>query len=406
MAIRQWLALVASVVPLTGCADPKLERSAAGSLGRVVVYPAAPAARHRSSLPVRYFVDPKGVDSHPGTRLAPFKTIQRAADVAGPGDTVIVRVGRYTGPSRIVSLTRGGAPGAWLTFRSERAGGALLDGRNGESQEAWYFGPQVAYVQVEGFEITGLQEHGFDTYGGGVHDLLISHNHVHHIGRNCTDTSNGRTGASLGEGTHRVTFDGNVWHNIGRFAPGESGCTPANQNYQKHDHAIYVADADEITITNNVFYNLPRGWAVHRYFSRGTPSHGLTIVNNTFVGANPYRPGQIILATPTSGLRIENNIFYAPEEAALSFEDLDFPGAVVRYNMTYAAGTKVGRPKGVTFGKNWEKTDPRLAGGIDFHLRSDSPAIDVGLSEPGVTHDADGVARPRGAGYDLGAYEH
>ncbi|HEV7366070.1 MAG TPA: right-handed parallel beta-helix repeat-containing protein [Gemmatimonadales bacterium] len=405
MAIRQWVAVLASVVPLAGCADPKLGRPAS-ALADPVGYTQPPATNPRNPPAVRFYVDPKGMDSNPGTGAAPFKTIQRAADTAGPGDTVVVRAGRYTGPSRIVSLSRGGAPGEWLTFRSEQLGGAVLDGRNGESQEAWYFGPQVAYVRVEGFEITGLQEHGFDTYGGGVHDLLIARNHVHHIGRNCTDTSNGRTGASLGEGTHRVTFDGNVWHDIGRFAPGESGCTPANQNYQNHDHAIYVADANEITITNNVFYNLARGWAVHRYFSRGSPSHGLTIVNNTFAGQNPYRPGQIILATPTSGLRIENNIFYGPQEAALYFEDLDFPGAAVRNNMIYQGVTKVGRPTGVSFGKNWEKTDPRIAGGTDFHLRSDSPAIDVGLPNPQVTHDADGVTRPRGAGYDLGAYEH
>ncbi|HEY0351799.1 MAG TPA: right-handed parallel beta-helix repeat-containing protein, partial [Gemmatimonadales bacterium] len=287
----------------------------------------------------------------------------------------------------------------------EPTGQAVLDGRNGQSHEAWYFGPQVGYVRVEGFEITDLQEHAFDTYGGGVHDLLIARNHVHHIGRNCTDTSNGRTGASLGDRTYRVTFDGNVWHDIGRFAPGENGCSPRSQYYQNHDHAIYVADADEITIKNNVFYNLARGWAVHRYFSRGSPSHGLTIVNNTFAGPNPYRAGQIILATPTTGLRIENNIFYAPEEAALYFEDLEFPGASVRNNMTYGAGTKVGRPSGVTLGRNWERTDPRLVGGTDFHLRPDSPAIDVALPNPEITHDADGVTRPRGAGPDLGAYE-
>jgi hypothetical protein len=129
-------------------------------------------------------------------------------------------------------------------------------------------------------------------------------------------------------------------------------------------------------------------------------------VNNTFAGQNSYRPGQIILATPTTGLRIENNIFYAPQEAALYFENLEFPGASVRHNMIYGAVTKVGRPKGVRFSKNWEKTDPRLVGGTDFRLRSDSPAIDVGLPDPEVTHDADGVPRPRGTGYDLGAYEH
>ena len=404
MAIRQWLAVIASVVPLTACADPKLGRPASGPADAAGYTPAS-ATHARLSPAVRYYVDPKGVDSNPGSSAAPFKTIQHAADTAGPGDTVVVRAGRYTGPSRIVSLSRGGAPGDWLTFMSERTGEAVLDGRNGESHEAWYFGPQVAYVRVEGFEITGLQEHGFDTYGGGVHDLLIARNRLHHIGRNCTDTSNGRTGASLGEGTYQVTFDGNTWHDIGRFAPGESGCTPANENYQNHDHAIYVADANEITITNNVFYNLARGWAVHRYFSRGSPSHGLTIVNNTFAGQNPYRPGQIILATSTSGLRIENNIFYAPQEAALYFEDLDFPGATVRNNMIYQGVTKVGRPKGASFGNNWEKTDPRIVGGTDFHLRSGSPAIDVGLPDPQVSHDADGVTRPRGAGYDLGAYE-
>src|SRR6185312_10126672 len=211
MAIRHWAAVLASVVPLTGCAESKLKGQASEPAAQVDSSP-APALPVRATPAVRYYVDPKGADSNPGTAARPFKTIQRAADTAGPGDTVVVRAGRYTGPDRIVSLDRGGAPGAWLTFLSERPGAAVLDGRNGESQEGWYFGPQVAYARIEGFEITGLQEHGFDTYGGGVHDLLIARNHVHHIGRNCTDTSNGRTGASLGEGTRRVTFDGNVWH--------------------------------------------------------------------------------------------------------------------------------------------------------------------------------------------------
>jgi hypothetical protein len=38
-------------------------------------------------------------------------------------------------------------------------------------------------------------------------------------------------------------------------------------------------------------------------------------------------------------------------------------------------------------------------------LEAGSPAIDSGLPLIEVTHDADGVARPRGAGHDLGAYE-
>ena len=41
----------------------------------------------------------------------------------------------------------------------------------------------------------------------------------------------------------------------------------------------------------------------------------------------------------------------------------------------------------------------------DFHLSPGSPAIDVGEARPEVTTDHDGVARPQGTGWDIGAYE-
>jgi hypothetical protein len=401
MAIRHWVGVLASVVPLTACGDPRAPVAKASTEGDR----SAPAEVTGSvRAPVRYYVDPLGSDSGRGTRAAPFRSIQQAALKAGPGDTVLVRPGVYTGGDRIVSLSRSGTRRAWITFRSEQKWKAILDG-TGKSLEAWYFGPDVAYVRVEGFEIRDLYEHAFDTYGGGVHDLVLAHNHVHHIGRNCTDTSNGRTGASLGAGTRQVALDGNVWHDIGRFAPGENGCKPKTEYYQNHDHGIYVADADEITITNNVFYNFARGWAVHRYYSRGSTARGLLIANNTFVGENPYRPGQIILATPTSDLRIENNIFDSPQAAALYFEDLGFPDGVVRYNMVHGGVIKVGRPRGVKISRNWERTDPKFLGTGDFRLDVDSPAIDAGLPLSEISHDANGVPRPRGRGYDLGAYE-
>jgi hypothetical protein len=391
MAIGQWTTVLASLVPLMGC----LSSGADEPRGPMV----------KAAAPARYYVSTGGSDTNPGSSAAPFQTIQKAADVAGPGDTVIVRPGVYTGEGRLVALDRGGTPGAWITFRSERRREAVLDGRNGRSQEAWYFGRGVGYVRVEGFEIRDLEEHAFDFYGGGVHDIEVIRNRIHHIGRNCTDTSNGRTGASLGAGAHRIVFDGNIWHDIGRYRPGEQGCAPRTEYYQNHDHGIYVADADEIIIVNNVFHAFKRGWAVHRYSSHGYPSRELAILNNTFLGQNPYRPGQIILATATEGLRVENNVFHGPNEAAIYFEDLRFPGASVRHNMIHAGVIKVGKPKGVTFSRNWENVDPRLQSEENVRLEAGSPAIDSGLPLVEVTHDADGLARPRGAGHDLGAYE-
>jgi hypothetical protein len=305
-----------------------------------------------------------------------------------------------------VSLTRGGLPNAWITFQSEVSWQAVLEGGEGQSLVAWYFGPGVGYIRIQGFAVQDLSEHGFDFYGGGVHDIILADNHVHHIGRTCTDTQNGRTGASLGNGATRVTFDANLWHDIGRLAPGENGCVLKTAYYQNHDHGIYVADADDVTVTNNVFYDFRRGWAIHRYFSGGTASHGLLIANNTFSGANPYRPGQVILATPTRELRIVNNIFAGPLRAALLFEDLDFPDGVVEYNLVDRGRIKVGQPTGVSWSHNWEGRDPRFVSGLDLRLKAGSPAIDVGLRVPEVTHDASGRARPRGAGTDLGAYEY
>ena len=42
-----------------------------------------------------YHVSPSGSNRNPGTEALPFATIQRAADLAMPGDTVIVHEGEY-----------------------------------------------------------------------------------------------------------------------------------------------------------------------------------------------------------------------------------------------------------------------------------------------------------------------
>jgi hypothetical protein len=43
--------------------------------------------------------------------------------------------------------------------------------------------------------------------------------------------------------------------------------------------------------------------------------------------------------------------------------------------------------------------------GGDFHLQSGSPAIDIGSSADAPFDDYDGMPRPQGGGYDIGAFE-
>ena len=45
-------------------------------------------------------------------------------------------------------------------------------------------------------------------------------------------------------------------------------------------------------------------------------------------------------------------------------------------------------------------------GGGNYHLTSTSPAINAGIASNAPSTDYDGVSRPQGSAYDIGAYEY
>jgi hypothetical protein len=67
----------------------------------------------QSSGNTYYVRESNGSDKNPGSSSAPWKTIQHAADVAQPGDTVLVYPGQYDR----VQIKRSGAPGKYITFK-------------------------------------------------------------------------------------------------------------------------------------------------------------------------------------------------------------------------------------------------------------------------------------------------
>jgi hypothetical protein len=82
---------------------------------------AAPAAT--------YYVATHGNDNNPGTEAQPFATVNKGAQVAQAGDTVIVKPGRYTPASRIV-VANSGTSSAPITFKAEVKHQAIIDGRS------------------------------------------------------------------------------------------------------------------------------------------------------------------------------------------------------------------------------------------------------------------------------------
>jgi hypothetical protein len=75
----------------------------------------APESLERRVLLSSYYVSTGGSDGNPGTLGEPFRTIQEAADRAGPGDTVVIRGGTYR---ETVRPSRSGDAGEPIVFRA------------------------------------------------------------------------------------------------------------------------------------------------------------------------------------------------------------------------------------------------------------------------------------------------
>src|SRR5512142_1427502 len=104
-----------------------------------------------------FYVATTGKDSNPGTRAAPWRTIQHGADTARAGSTVYVRGGVY---EELVSIrASGGASDGFITFRSYPGETAILDAsRLTPSDRTGVLTIQnKSYVRIEGFEIRNFR---------------------------------------------------------------------------------------------------------------------------------------------------------------------------------------------------------------------------------------------------------
>lgn len=151
--------------------------------------------------PVFYVDAERGNDINPGTEEEPWATIQHAADLAKPGDTIIVKPGNY---GRLV-ITKGGTPGKYITFRGENIPDqshidkeTLFDPANPVHQKGnpeknavvagiritpvWNSTEPVGYIQIKNFEITQIDK----AQRSGIQleyteDIQIMNNFIHDI---------------------------------------------------------------------------------------------------------------------------------------------------------------------------------------------------------------------------------
>jgi len=350
-----------------------------------------------------YYVATTGSDTNAGTETSPFLTIQKAANVVKPGETVIVKDGVYTTTrDYIVTLVTSGTATSQITFKAEHKGGAIFDGRNNATPYGIEF-TNIGYVTLQDFQFRNISKLAIIINTGN--NIIVKGNDIHDIGRVCSDSDLGLAGIYAAAST-TIKIEDNKLYNIGRFANGENGCTATTLYYQNHDHALYIDGVNGLTFNNNIIYNCKSGWGIHLYSSTNRTSTNISILNNTWANQNPYRNGQILICGSINNLLIENNIFYLPTTAGVTVSTTPFTysNCLIKNNMTYGGVINSGTATGITFSNNIDNTNPKLTNptAYDYTLQSTSPAINAGINV-GLTYDF--LGNPIIGLPDLGAYE-
>jgi Protein of unknown function (DUF1565) len=356
-----------------------------------------------------YYVATTGSDSNPGTASAPFRHLSKGAAAAtNPGDTVIVMDGTYDNegqisPNYVVTLNYSGAAGNPITFKAQNRGKAVLDSMNTATGTtcngafAYFNLFNAAFIVIQGFVIQRGCHEGIHS-NDSAHDITIRWNEIKNIANHTQTDQIGQDGIYLNNAEYNFIFDGNLFHDIGRTD---------GQTLLHFDHGIY-SHAQNLTIINNIFYNMNRGWSIQLADGAGN----WLVANNTFAFANATsgEAGQIMFWGTNSNITVRNNIFYKPNGSAITRYAATISGCAFDHNLIYGVNTVISDLTGFILGTNQIGVDPLFVNAstapYDFHAQPGGAGIDAGVNISAVPFDFDGVTRPQGLSTDVGAYEY
>ncbi len=182
--------------------------------------------------------------------------------------------------------------------------------------------------------------------------------------------------------------------------------------------AINLDGVQDSIVRNNLLYNNhASGIACFQIDGTAGPK-GMQILNNTIDMAANGR-WALLLHASTGTNTIRNNILFNnnPSHGGIVFGDAtDVADADSDYNIMDAVspddgGTRIVLATWKGMGHEPHSLSAALVNlvvnpGADYHLKSGSPGIDAGQTQPNVPSDREGRARPVGIGYDIGCYEY
>ena len=381
-----------------------------------------------------YYVSPNGNDSSSGTQSSPFRTVNRGVRALNAGDTLLVRGGIY--PESLMRTIPAGTswdskvrvaayPGETVWLAPDGAANVLSFGLNSER------GQQQAYIEIDGINLDGTR----------IQNDIVKVNwadgwYAHHIrvqnaelrGRN--DSPNSPIQGILLTGADNLPVTGgNEFINLRILNVGRT----------RLDQAIYIQSPNNLVDGCEIVGHASGGIEIYNgYHGAGVPTgnvirnnrihHGATISESVrgilIAGNNNLVYNNIISDLPARGMEDNALWIYAGSGNLVANNtlsrnagfglvvgyDYPVPSNTVRNNLVVGSGQGDywnRNSTGTTSDHNLFGVDGRFmnAGGGDFRLQADSPAIDAGTLLSVVDRDRDGNRRPSGSTHDIGAYE-
>jgi hypothetical protein len=167
--------------------------------------------------------------------------------------------------------------------------------------------------------------------------------------------------------------------------------------YQKNSsHGIYFNSGSGVIANNVIHHNLARGVQLH-------PSpHDVVVKENTIVF---NRQAGVQVSKYAANNTIANNIVAFNANYSIRSYRLTGTGNRAIRNVVWGSKYPLGTlASGLSLSGNIQAA-PRFVSGDDYHLQSVSPAIDTANPDYTVGRDFDGIPRPRGPAFDIGAFE-
>jgi len=388
-----------------------------------------------------YYVDknhPSAKNSNPGTESQPWRTIQKAADTATAGDTVYVKKGVY---NEWVDVKNSGTAGNPITFMAYSGDSPIIDGSGGvvAAKKAIVWIKNKNHIVLDGFEVRNCAEY-----------LIMVYYSDHCTVRNCVAHSNSSARHS---GIVFLCSDYGLVENNEVYNAGWNAINCMSSNYTKiksnyiHDNSNHCginifpisSEGQTMYTGNDIMYNVVSGCSTGIYtrYQKNNKIVGNVIYKNMSYGIffykHPDEPNTPYIAhtkiynntiisnrwgfqnNSAHYVTVKNNIFAYNTDYQVYVREGKTVGHVLDHNLYYPnakigwGGTKYTSlsafQKATNQGANGIDKNPFLKD--DYSITSQSFTIDAGadLSAEGVTKDVNGVSRPQGNGFDIGAFE-